>query len=140
MTTARTLRHRAGAAAANLTAAGELLAAVLPTLPGSGPTAAADVTAGWLTRHLARKTPGAVAQRISPLGGTTGTTDRRRLAVEWNESGRAAGMPDHLFVKSTPLSAKNRTMVAALGMAVNEARFYTPRAPGMRVPGSGRDS
>jgi hypothetical protein len=27
-------------------------------------------------------------------------------------------------VKSTPLSAKNRTMVAALGMAVNEARFY----------------
>jgi hypothetical protein len=69
-----------------------------------------------------------VAQRISPLDGTTGTTDRRRLAVEWNESGRAAGLPDHLFLKSTPLSAKNRTMVAALGMAANEARFYNEAA------------
>ena len=48
--TARTLRHRASAAAANLTAAGELVAAVLPTLPGSGPSSAADVTTEWLTR------------------------------------------------------------------------------------------
>jgi hypothetical protein len=126
--TPRTLRHRASAAAANLTAAGEIVAAVLPTLPGSGPSSAADVTAGWLTRKLASATPGAVAQRISPLDGTTGTTDRRRLAVEWNESGRAAGLPDHLFLKSTPLSAKNRTMVAALGMAANEARFYNEAA------------
>jgi len=125
---ARTLRHRASAAAANLTAAGEIVAAVLPALPGSGPSSAADVTAAWLTKQLASTTPGAVAQRISPLDGTTGTTDRRRLAVEWNESGRAAGLPDHLFVKSTPLSAKNRTMVAALGMAVNEARFYNEAA------------
>jgi hypothetical protein len=126
--TARTLRHRASAGAANLTAAGEVVAAVLPTLPGSGATAAADVTAGWLTRRLAGAAPGAVVQRVSPLDGTTGTTDRRRLAVEWNESGRAAGLPDHLFLKSTPLSAKNRTMVAALGMAANEARFYNEAA------------
>lgn len=126
--TARALRHRAKAAAANFTAAGELVAAVLPTLPGSGPSSAADVTAGWLTSHLASATPGAAVQRISSLDGTTGTTDRRRLSVEWNDSGRAAGLPDRLFVKSTPLSAKNRTMVAALGMAVNEARFYNEAA------------
>jgi hypothetical protein len=123
-----TLRHRASASAANFTAARELVAAVLPALPGSGPSSAADVTADWLTRYLAGTTPGAVAQRISPLDGTTGTTDRRRLAVEWNDSGRAAGLPDHLFLKSTPLSAKNRAMVAALGMAVNEARFYNEAA------------
>ena len=54
------------------------------------------------------------------------------LAVEWNDSGRAAGLPDHLFLKSTPLSAKNRTMVAALGMAVNEARFYNEAADELR--------
>jgi hypothetical protein len=108
--------------------AGELAAAVLPKLPGTGPSSAAEVTPDWLTRHLAASIPGAVAQRVSPLDGTTGTTDRRRLAVDWNEAGRAAGLPDHLFVKSTPLSAKNRTMVAALGMAVNEARFYNQAA------------
>ncbi|WP_241666328.1 hypothetical protein [Mycobacterium marseillense] len=90
--------------------------------------AAADVTVAWLTRQLASATPGAAAQRISPLDGTTGTTDRRRLAVEWNDPGRAARLPDHLFLKSTPLSAKNRTVVAVLGMAVNEARFYNEAA------------
>jgi hypothetical protein len=126
--TGRTLRHRAGAVKANLTAARELVAAVLPARPGSGPSSAADVTTEWLTRHLASTTPSAAAHGISPLDGTTGTTDRRRLKVEWNDSGRAAGLPDHLFLKSTPLSAKNRTMVAALGMAVNEARFYNEAA------------
>jgi hypothetical protein len=105
-----------------------MVAAVLPKLPGAGPSAAAEVTAEWLTRHLAGAASAAVAQRVSPLDGTTGTTDRRRLAVEWNEAGVAAGLPEHLFVKSTPLSAKNRTMVATLGMAVNEARFYNQAA------------
>jgi hypothetical protein len=112
----------------NLTAAGELLAAVLPKLPGTGPSSAGEVTAEWLTRHVAGSASGAVAQRVSALDGTTGTTDRRRLAVEWNDAGRAAGLPEHLFVKSTPLSAKNRTMVATLGMAINEARFYNQAA------------
>jgi hypothetical protein len=111
-----------------LATAGQLVTAVLPRLPGAGPSSAAEVTPDWLTRHLAGSMPGAVAQRVSPLGGTTGTTDRRRVAVEWNEAGRAAGLPATLFVKSTPLSAKNRTMVAALGMAVNEARFYNQAA------------
>jgi hypothetical protein len=110
--------------AVNVAAAGELAAAILPKLPGAGPSSAAEVTAGWLTAHVAESVPAAVAQRVSSLDGTTGTTDRRRLAVTWNEAGRAAGLPENLFVKSTPLSVKNRTMVAALGMAVNEARFY----------------
>jgi hypothetical protein len=112
----------------NVTAGAELVAALLPKVPGNGASSAAEVTTGWLTNHLAVTTPGAVAQRISPLDGTTGTTDRRRLAVQWNEAGLAAGLPEHVFVKSTPLSAKNRTMVATLGMAVNEARFYNEAA------------
>jgi hypothetical protein len=119
-----TARELWRSARVNLTAAGELVAAVLPKVPGTSASSAAEVTTGWLTNQLTNTTPGAVAQRISPLDGTTGTTDRRRLAVQWNAAGRAAGLPADLFVKSTPLSAKNRTMVAALGMAVNEARFY----------------
>jgi hypothetical protein len=97
-------------------------------MPIRGPSAAADVTTDWLTAELAGRAAGAVAQRVTALDGTTGTTDRRRLAVEWNESGTAAGLPANLFIKSTPLAAKNRTMVAALGMAVNEARFYNQAA------------
>jgi hypothetical protein len=44
--------------------------------------------------------------------------------VEWDEAGKTAGLPTDLFIKSSPLNAKNRTMVAALDMAVNEVRFY----------------
>jgi Phosphotransferase enzyme family len=115
---------RAQGVATNLTALTELAAAWLPKMPMSGPSAAADVTTEWLTAEVAGDTPGAAALRATALDGTTGTTDRRRLAVEWNESGTAAGLPANLFIKSTPLTAKNRSMVAALGMAVNEARFY----------------
>ena len=104
------------------------MAAVLPKVPGAGPSSAAEVTAEWLTAHVGGTASEAVVQRVWSLDGATGTTDRRRLAVEWNEAGRAAALPANLFVKSTPLSAKNRTMVAALGMAVNEARFYNQAA------------
>lgn len=84
------------------------------------PSKAGDATEEWLTAYLAKNVPGAVALSVTPRGGTTGTTDRRRPAVEWNEAAKAAGKPSQLFVKSTPLTAKNRAMVAALDMAVNE--------------------
>jgi hypothetical protein len=67
---------------------------------------------------------GIEATSIRDVGGDTGTTDRRRISVEWNLAGREAGLPSDLFVKSTPLSAKNRTMVAALAMAKNEVLFH----------------
>ncbi|WP_396906411.1 phosphotransferase [Mycolicibacterium phlei] len=107
----------------------ETALAISPWAPAPKPHSAADVDAEWLTKAVAAGIPGAVARDVQPLDGTTGTTDRRRLAVEWNEVGRAAGLPPSVFVKSTPLSAKNRTMVAALDMAVNEVRFYQQVRP-----------
>jgi hypothetical protein len=108
----------------NLRAVAELAAAASPWVPTRGPSKASDVTAEWLTEKLGLRAPGAVAQSVTSLGGTTGTTDRRRLAVEWNEAGIQAGLPANVFVKSSPLTAKNRGMVAALGMSSNEVRFY----------------
>lgn len=106
----------------------QLGAAVLPWVPTNGPTRCVDITADWLTAQLGAGVPEAAALSATSLDGTTGTTDRRRVAVEWNEAGTAAGLPANLFIKSTPLSAKNRTMVAALDMAVNEVRFYRQAA------------
>jgi Ecdysteroid kinase-like family len=114
--------------AINSRALGQLLAAALPRVPTRGPWRSTDITAGWLTAHLARHVPGAVAMSAAPLDGTTGTTDRRRLRVTWNEAGERAGLPNNLFIKSTPLSAKNRCMVGPLDMAVNEVRFYKSAA------------
>jgi hypothetical protein len=71
---------------ANVRAVGELAASVLPWVPTRGPSRSSDITAEWLTTHLGAKTPGAVALSATPLEGTTGTTDRRRLAVQWNDA------------------------------------------------------
>ena len=109
---------------AKVRAVAELVAATSPWVPTRGPSKSSDVTAEWLTANLGMRAPGAVAQSVTSLDGTTGTTDRRRLAVEWNATGRRAGLPANIFVKSSPLTAKNRGMVAALGMSNNEVRFY----------------
>jgi hypothetical protein len=108
----------------NARAVAELGASMLPWVPTRGPSKSSDVTADWLTAHVGAGTPGAAALSATPLDGTSGTTDRRRLAVEWNEAGKWAGLPANIFVKSSPLTAKNRGMVAALGMSNNEVRFY----------------
>jgi hypothetical protein len=110
---------------ARLRAGAQLGLALSPWVPSGEPTSAAAVTASWLTERIGRAhAPGAVATAVRPLGGTSGTTDRQRLAVSWNEAGVQAGLPSAMFVKSTPRSAKNRTMVGALDMAVNEVHFY----------------
>jgi len=107
----------------------EVALAFSPWAPAPKPHAAADITAEWLTSAFADQTPGVVAEDIEDAGGHTGTSDRRRIRVTWNRVGAEAGLPNSLFVKSTPLSGKNRAMVAALGMAVNEVNFYrTARA------------
>jgi hypothetical protein len=109
--------------AMNARAFGQIAAALSPRVRTSGPSQSSDVTALWLTEHLG-KPVGATALSAHPLDGTTGTTDRRRLVVQWNEQGSDAALPANLFIKSSPLTAKNRVMVAALDMAVNEVKFY----------------
>jgi hypothetical protein len=107
----------------NLRAIGQLAAAASPWVP-TGASSAAEVTAQWLTASIGSQHAGAVATSVKALDGTTGTTDRRRMTADWNEVGLAGGLPTNIFVKSTPLSAKNRAMVAPLDMCVNEVRFY----------------
>jgi hypothetical protein len=108
---------------------GEVALACSPWAPAPRPHAADDITTDWLTAVFADRSPGAVAENVEDAGGHTGTSDRRRIRVTWNRTGGDAGLPTSLFVKSTPLSAKNRVMVAALSMAVNEVNFYrTARA------------
>lgn len=107
----------------------ETALAISPWAPAPRPHSAADVDAAWLSQSLAARVPAAAVTSLRSLDGTTGTTDRRRVGIEWNEAGISANLPSSVFVKSTPLSAKNRTMVAALDMAVNEVRFYQQVRP-----------
>jgi aminoglycoside phosphotransferase (APT) family kinase protein len=111
------------------TALGETLLALSPVAPAPQPAAASGVTAGYLEKVLGAKVPGARITSLELRLATTGTTDRQRIVLTWNAAGGDAALPTDLFVKSTPLSAKNRAMVASLSMAVNEVKFYnTARA------------
>jgi hypothetical protein len=108
---------------------GEVALALSPWAPSPKPRRVADIDATWLTSILATGTPGARVLHVEDRGGTSGTTERRRLELTWNDTGVAAGRPAHLFVKATSASAKNRTMVAALWMAINEVNFYEQVRP-----------
>lgn len=87
--------------------------------------------------HLAHRALGegvgsGAALLVAPLDGSSGTTDRRRIVVEWNDAAKEAGLPANLFIKSSPLTAKNRVMVGALDMAVNEVHFYNHAAASLK--------
>ncbi|MDB5969909.1 MAG: hypothetical protein JWQ90_2359 [Hydrocarboniphaga sp.] len=107
-----------------VSALSETVLSLSPWLPRTGPVASAQLTPRWLTQQIAADVPGAEVERIERLDGNSGTTDRRRLALHWNERGKSAGLPASVFIKSTPLTASSRLMVAPLQMAVNEVRFY----------------
>jgi Ecdysteroid kinase-like family len=109
-------------------ALGQAALALSPWVRARRPYRAEDITAEWLTSAVGARVDGAVALRVEPLDGTTGTTDRRRLRIAWNDAGVAGGLPETVFVKSTPRSAQNRAMVGALDMAVDEVRFYRQAA------------
>ena len=107
-----------------------------PVVPGRAPTSADDVTAEFLTSVFAGSGPPgtvtaadqatvAAVEGIEQVGETRGTTNRRRLKLTWNPAGRDAGLPERVFVKITSTSARNRTQVASLDMAVNESKFYS---------------
>lgn len=108
---------------------GAVALALLPWVPGTKPCRVTEIDASWLTSILANGTPGARVLAVEAYGGSSGTTERCRLKLSWNAAGVAAGLPAHLFVKATSLSAKNRAMVAALRMAINEVRFYEQVRP-----------
>ncbi|HET6949429.1 MAG TPA: phosphotransferase [Acidimicrobiales bacterium] len=117
--------------AATIGALGQVAMALSPWAPAPKPRTVAEVDQGWLGNVLAAGTPGARIIAMEDRGGTSGTTDRRRLALTWNEAGAEAGLPASLFLKATSPSPKNRTMVAALWMATNEVKFYDQVRPSL---------
>jgi hypothetical protein len=108
-------------ARATATALGGLLGGLAPRRPAHS---VAAVTPARLTSALAAEVPGAVVESTRVIGRTSGTTDRTRLALEWNEVGSAAGLPASIFVKATAGPPKNRALAGFLDLAVNEVAFY----------------
>lgn len=95
-----------------------------------------DVTAEWLTHCLCATHPGAAVTGIEIYGGTSGTSTRRRLRVTYNAAGQEAGLPEHLYVKTTT-SLTQRLMLGLTEIIHVEGLVYDrvlPMLEALEVP------
>jgi thiamine kinase-like enzyme len=90
------------------------------------------ITEQWLTEILCGGHPGAQVQAFS-LGATdNGSSNRRRIHVEYNAAGHAAGLPTHLFCKASH-DLLNRMVLGASGGAYTEVTFYNRMRPLLNI-------
>jgi hypothetical protein len=102
------------------------------------PPSANALTKEWLTAALCGDVAGAAVVDFEVVGGSDGTSSRRALRVDFNEKGRAAGLPTRLFTKSAS-SFQSRLMLVAGGVTESETIFYhdvRPQLDRLRSPRS----
>lgn len=92
------------------------------------PPSTAQLTPKWLTAALCGDHPGARVTALQRGERSDGSTSREVLFLEYNEAGKAAGLPERIFCKSSP-SFTSRLITGLSGALQNEAGFYTTLRP-----------
>lgn len=87
------------------------------------PGTAAEITAEWLTSVLCRAVPGARVLAFTTPGGSSGTSERVALRVTYNDAGREAGLPEHLFAKLSA-SFTQRLLLGSVDVTSGETHFF----------------
>lgn len=105
---------------------------IVPRTAADMPPTYESITNEWLSAVLGAAVPGAevVAYTLGPRD--DGTSNRRRIEVEWNASGRAAGLTSKLFCKGTQ-SLESRYMLGMAGGVQAEVDFYNVLYPKVGV-------
>jgi Phosphotransferase enzyme family len=88
------------------------------------PISGRHVTIEWLTDVLCRDTAGARVVSFHNPGGSSGTSERVALRVEYNDVGIRAGLPTELFTKATT-SFGQRMLLGGAEVLEGESIFYT---------------
>ncbi|NQV20555.1 MAG: phosphotransferase, partial [Rhodospirillales bacterium] len=93
------------------------------------------VTPEWMTSILVDGDSGARVVSVRLGDKDEGTSSRRRLYLDYNEAGKAAGLPASVFCKSTH-GLENRYIIGMNGGIEAEVTFYNVVAPelGIEVP------
>lgn len=81
------------------------------------------ITAEWLTAVLCRNAPGAEILNVVTCGGSVGSSTRHALALTRNRQAIEAGIPERLFVKSTPILMQ-RLLLGLSKVIYGEVGFY----------------
>jgi thiamine kinase-like enzyme len=110
----------------------ERISAARPKAPPAIPATFEAITSQWLTAALCAEVPGAKVESHQLLGGSSGSTSRRIIALKYNPVGESAGLPKQVFAKST-LTFTQR-MTAALSMnAMKESRYFNDIQPELDI-------
>lgn len=95
-----------------------------PTTLDQVPPSPAALTTEWLTAALCSGTPGARVESFTLGPKNDGTSARRTMEVVYNETGSLAGLPVHLFTKSSP-TLQTRLVTATGNLLPAEHAFYS---------------
>ncbi|UAK32028.1 aminoglycoside phosphotransferase family protein [Nocardia asteroides] len=77
------------------------------------PMKKSEVDAQWLTTVLAAEHPGVEVESFEIVDASVGTTTRWKATVSYNEAGRKARLPEHLFAKTTSTFTQRLTQYLA---------------------------
>lgn len=100
----------------------------IPAIPRS----AGAISAGWLSGILCAGSAGAEIIAVVPGAASNGTTNRQKLKVCYNAIGKAAGLPEHLFIKSTT-TLTTRILNGFSGIIQGEIGFYNQVRPELDI-------
>lgn len=92
-----------------------------------------DVDARWLGRVLGSRFPGARVRAVGTLSEDSGTTARRRVAVEYSPGGRPDGAPESVFVKVRPPRLAEELFGRIFELGSTEVAFYRHARPSLEV-------
>ena len=106
----------------------EKIAHPRPTKVSDVPASAYDITPEWLTAVLCKDIPGGQVLECRVTGGSSGTSERRALALVVNDAARAGGIPERMFTKSTT-SYQQRLTLGFAGIIGGEVGFYPQIRP-----------
>lgn len=95
-----------------------------PTTLDQVPPSADALTSEWLTAALCSETPGARVEHFTLGPKDNGTSARRTLEVDYNVTGSQAGLPVHLFTKSSP-TLLTRLVTTTGNLLPAEHAFYS---------------
>ena len=110
----------------------EKIARPRPTTLDQVPPSPAALTTEWLTAALCSGAPGARVERFTLGPKNNGTSARRTLEVTYNAAGSRAGLPVHLFTKSSP-TLLTRLVTSTANLLPAEHAFYSAIRPQLDI-------
>ncbi|RHW28158.1 aminoglycoside phosphotransferase family protein [Nocardioides immobilis] len=91
-----------------------------------------SLTPEWLTAVLCREVPGAEVVSWRSPRGSSGTSERAALRVEYDAAGAAAGLPTQLFTKCTA-SFTQRLLLGGADVLAGETSFFMTFRPAVEM-------